>query len=88
MTLRIEKDSDGRRAVIRLSGRLRSEYLEELKEQLRGERGQITIDLDGVTLVDVEAVRFLNQCAADGVEVVHGSLFIREWMAREQNRKQ
>ena len=33
MTLRIERNSDGRRTLIRLIGRVRSEHLEELKKQ-------------------------------------------------------
>jgi hypothetical protein len=33
MTLKIERNSDGRRTLIRLIGRVRSEHLEELKKQ-------------------------------------------------------
>jgi len=62
MTLKIEKVSDGRKTVIRLSGRLRSEHLDELKTQIDGDQSQIALDLDGVTLVDVEVIRFLNTC--------------------------
>jgi hypothetical protein len=42
------------------------------------------LDLGEVTLVDVDVVRFLKACEADGVEVVHCSRYIREWMLREQ----
>ena len=56
MTLKIETDCDGRKTVIRLSGRLRSEHLDELKTQVAGDASRIALDLDGVTLVDVEAV--------------------------------
>jgi len=42
------------------------------------------LDLDEVTLVDVDVVRFLKACEAAGVEVVHCSRYIREWMPREQ----
>jgi hypothetical protein len=62
MTLKIETDSDGQKKIIRLSGRLRSEHLDELKTQMDGDQSRIAVDLDGVTLVDVEAVRFLNTC--------------------------
>jgi hypothetical protein len=30
----------------------------------------IALDLDGVTLVDVEAVRFLNSCEENGIELL------------------
>jgi hypothetical protein len=33
MTLKIERNSDRRRTLIRLIGRVRSEHLEELKKQ-------------------------------------------------------
>jgi anti-anti-sigma regulatory factor len=88
MTLRIERESDGQKTIIRLSGRLQSEQLEELTAQLQGDRRQIALDLEGVTLVDVEAVRFLNQFEASGIAMIHGSPYIREWMAREKGRQE
>ena len=86
MTLRIEKDSDGRKTVIRLNGRLQSEHLDELKTQIGVNHSRIGLNLDGVTLVDVEIVRFLNACEEGGVELLHCSRYIREWMAREKDR--
>ena len=83
MTLRIDKASDGLRTTIRLSGQIQWEHLEELKSQMLGGRGTV-LDLDEVTLVDVDVVRFLKACEADGVEVVRCSRYIREWMLREQ----
>ncbi len=86
MTLKIEKDSDGPKTIIRLSGRLQSEHLDELKTQIRNDQSRIALDLDGVTLVDVGAIRFLNACEENGVEVLHCSRYIREWMIREKDR--
>jgi anti-anti-sigma regulatory factor len=88
MTLKIEKDREGNKRVMRLSGRLRSEYLNELKTQIEGDATRVVLDLDGVTLVDIEVVRFLNACEAGGVEILNGSPYIREWMHREQNSKE
>ena len=88
MTLKIEKVSDGRKTVIRLSGRLQSEHLDEFKAQIGGDYAPIALDLDGVTLVDVEVVRFLNTCEGNHVELLHCSPYIREWMLREQERKE
>jgi len=87
MTLKIEKDSDERKTVIRLSGRLRSEHLAELKTQMDGDQSRIVLDLDGVTLVDVEAVRFLNTCEKSGTELLHCWPYIREWIIREKDRE-
>ena len=85
MTLRIQRDSDGRGTTIRLIGRVRSEHLQELKEQLATAGSKIVLDLDEVTLVDVDVVRFLVACEANGAEVLRCSPYIREWMLREMN---
>jgi hypothetical protein len=87
MTLKIEKDSDGGKTVIRLSGRLRSEHLDELKTQMDGDQSRIALDLDGVTLVDVEVIRFLNTCEESGVDLLHCWPYIREWIMREKDRE-
>ena len=87
MTLKIEKDSDGRKTVIRLSGRLRSEHLAQLKTQMDGDQSRIALDLDGVTLVDVEVIRFLNTCEESGTELLHCWPYIREWIIRERDRE-
>jgi hypothetical protein len=83
MTLKIEKVSAGPKTIIRLSGRLQAEHLDELRAQLAGDWGGIGLDLDSVTLVDVEVVRFLNTCEEHNVELLHCSPYIREWMMRE-----
>lgn len=87
MTLRIEKTADRHKTIIRLSGRLQSEYLEELKMQINVEQSPIALDLEGVTLVDIEIVRFLNACENSGVELLHCWPYIREWMIRETARE-
>ena len=85
MTLRIENYADGRKTVIRLSGRLQSTHLDELTTQLEGARSRIALDLSGVVLVDVEVVRFLNGCEESGVELLHCRPYMREWMIREKD---
>src|SRR5580698_6615391 len=84
MTLRIVKRRHGGRTVFKLSGRIRSGDIEGLREQMDGHTGGVTLDLEEVTLVDVEVVRFLGMCEANGVELVHCSPYIREWIRREQ----
>ena len=87
MTLRIERSPDDRDAVLRLIGRIRSEHLEELKSQMGGAEPPVALDLEGVTLVDLEVIRFLATCEAAGIEVLHCSPYIREWMRRERESK-
>ena len=42
------------------------------------------LDLEHLTLVDVEGVRFLGACEAKGIELIRCSPYIREWIARER----
>ena len=84
MTLRIEKYSDKGKVVLRISGRISSEHLSELHAELVGDKKGSALDLEHVTLVDVEGVRFLGACEAEGMELLHCSPYIREWIARER----
>jgi hypothetical protein len=85
MTLRIERISDGRKSILGLSGRIGSEHLVELKAEIESLGAETVLDLEHVTLVDVEAVRFLSDCEFRKIELVHCSPYIREWIARERN---
>jgi hypothetical protein len=60
--------------------------LEELKAEIDRGRPRVVLDLEEVGLVDVEGVRFLNACEAEGISVLHCSPYIREWMLRERGR--
>jgi len=53
---------------------------------MQGNGPRVVLDLDEVRLVDVEAVRFLGVCEAEGIALLHGSPYIREWIASEQHR--
>jgi anti-anti-sigma regulatory factor len=82
--LKIERDWDGSSTVIRLIGRIQSIDVAELKAQMEGGGPRFVLDLDEVNLVDVDVVRFLCDCKERGVELAHCSLYIREWILREQ----
>jgi anti-anti-sigma regulatory factor len=85
MTLKIEKHWDGHRTTIRLIGRMQAEHLEGL-EKLIGESGPaISLDLDEVALVDVESVRFLGDCEAQGATLLNCSPYIRDWIGKERD---
>ena len=87
MTVRIERETSRLKTMIRVSGRLQSTHLDELKTQLESVQSRIVLDLNGVTLVDVETVRFLNACEQEGVEFLHCWPYIREWMVREKGKE-
>jgi ABC-type transporter Mla MlaB component len=88
MTLRMERFSAKRGTRIRLSGELRNEQLNDLQTEIERGGPQVTLDLDELNLVDIDAVRFLNAWVDQGVKVVNCSRYIREWMYREQKHKQ
>jgi anti-anti-sigma regulatory factor len=85
MTLRIENASEGHSTTIRLIGRMRAEHLEELEKQIRESGPAITLDLEEVTLVDVEVVRFLGTCEARGTTLLRCSPYIRDWIGKERD---
>lgn len=84
MTLRIDKISDGQLVILRLSGRLQSENLEELRAYLTGLTEKLVLDLEQVKLVDREAVCFLAACEREGAHLSQCSPYIREWINREK----
>ena len=86
MTLRIERIPGKRRTRIRLSGAFRSEHVDQVKTEVEPGGSQVALDLEEVDLVDVEGVRFLNACEAEGILVLNCSPYIREWMLRERDR--
>jgi anti-anti-sigma regulatory factor len=85
MTLKIEKYSAADSTTIRLIGRMRAEHLEELEKQIRESGPAITLDLEEVTLVDVEVVRFLGACEARGATFLNCSPYIRDWIGKERD---
>src|SRR5436309_4917782 len=77
MTLKIERNSDGRRTVIRLIFGASSIGTSRGIEETDGrQRPPIGFDMECVTLVDIEVVRFLNACEKSGVELIHCSPYI------------
>ena len=86
MTLKIERIPAGREARVRLSGQIRSEHIGELKAELERGESRVALDLEEVDLVDVQGVRFLNECEAAGIPILHCSTYIRAWMLRERGR--
>ena len=85
MTFKIQKDCNGQTTTIRLIGRIESEHLSELKAQTAGLGQKIVLDLTEVTLVDVDVIRFLAICEDEGIEVLHCSAYIEEWIRRERH---
>ena len=86
MTLRIEKDSDGQTTTLRLIGRMRREHIEELKTQIKAGGPSVTLDLNDISLVDLDVIRFLATCQTEGIPLVHCSRYISNWITKERLR--
>ena len=78
MTLKIERYSEGPTSTtIRLIGRMQAEHLAELEKYIRESGSKIVIDVEEVDLVDVQVVRFLGVCEAQGITLLNCSLYTR-----------
>jgi len=84
VTLRIERYSERDLTTIRLIGRMQAEHVDDVQNQIDESGGDVTLDLEDVTLVDVEVVRFLGHCQTRGITVVNCSPYIADWIARER----
>ena len=82
--MKIEKASQCGMTTIHLSGHFQADHIGELTNQLQENGPRLVLDLKEVTVVDVEVVRFLGACEANGVKIVHCPRYIREWMNRER----
>lgn len=85
--LRIEKFSEGRATVVRLSGRIQAGHLPELDLQIESCTLKPVLNLEEVLLVDRAVVRFLGAYESNGVELLNCPLYIREWILRESARE-
>jgi len=83
--LRISRSS-GSTVVFSISGRIEAEDLAELQRLLNLEPvGQdIAMDLQDITIVDREAVKFLAGCEQQGIQLENCPAYIREWIGRER----
>jgi anti-anti-sigma regulatory factor len=72
--------------VFTLSGRIDAENLAELKRVIESEaRGRhIALDLSDLTLVDRDAVKFLERCETDSIKLENCPAYIREWIERDR----
>jgi anti-anti-sigma regulatory factor len=87
MVLRIERVSHERLTILRLSGRLQLEHVEQLKSQIEASAQRVVLDLEGVKLVDQDSVCFLAACETKGVKLSCCSPYIRDWINREKTSR-
>jgi hypothetical protein len=83
--LRIERSTD-LGVVFTLTGRIAADDIVELQRLIGLESvGQdITFDLREITMVDREAVKFLERCKAQNIKLENCPAYIREWIQTER----
>ena len=59
----------------------------QVRSEVEGAEQPVVLDLEEVDLVDVDGVRFLNECESAGISILCCSPYIREWMLREQGEQ-
>ena len=84
--LRITKTENGG-VVLKLSGRIETENIAEVKSLLNAETSgrHVHLDLSDLTLVDQEVVSFFRHCEGDGIELKNCPAYVREWMKQEKS---
>lgn len=83
MVLKIETVPDGQHTVFRLSGRIESQQVQDLKARTESMAHSIVFDLEEVRVVDLDAVHFLAVCEAKGMKLRNCPPYIREWILTE-----
>jgi len=85
--LKIQRTANGD-VVLTVSVRLEAGNASELSALLASEpAGQaVVLDLKDVVLVDRDIVRFLRACERDGIALRNCPPYIRDWIARDQER--
>ena len=85
--LRIERRSKGRSSTnLKLSGRMQADGLSELLAEIEKCNPLPSLDLEEVTLLDRDSVRFLIRCESEGIQLVNCPLYVREWITREEGK--
>jgi anti-anti-sigma regulatory factor len=83
--LKITRSTNAGTTTLTVSGRIDAGQLSDLRGLIEAERTtDVVVDLNEVSLVDVEVVRFLRQCEMQGIRLAHCPAYVREWMVREK----
>jgi hypothetical protein len=86
--LKIQRISEKGATRLLLSGELRCEHIEEVRIEIACVAAPVTLDLQEVGLVDIDGIRFLNECRTQGAKIKNGAPYIREWMRQETPKKE
>ena len=86
MVLRIEQIADDSETIFTLIGRITSPDVQQLKAEIAEARNRVTLDLQQVWLVDLDAVHFLASAERQGIHLRRLPPYVREWILQEKPR--
>ncbi len=83
--LRIQRSANGQ-VVFTLSGQMDGKDIGELETLVRSETNghRVVLDLKDLTLVNEDAISFLEGCEADSITLKNCPPYIREWINRQR----
>jgi anti-anti-sigma regulatory factor len=86
--LRIQRSAKDE-VVFTLSGQMDEEPVTELKTLIDSEAAgrRIVLDLKNVTLVNEDAITFLERCESNSIMLGNCPLYIREWITRQRDAR-
>ena len=81
--LKITRSANGE-VIFTVSGRMDAENLAELEMLFGSEANgrRLLLDLKDLTLVDQDAISFLERCEAGNIQLKNCPAYIREWITR------
>jgi hypothetical protein len=79
--LRIQRSANGE-VVFTLSGQMAEEPIAELETLINSEASgiRIVLDLKDVTLVNGDAISFLERCESNSITLKNCPAYVREWI--------
>lgn len=88
--LKIERKAEtGKRVTFRLFGKVTSEHVAEVTRLTRLARRagkKVTLDLEGVGLIDRGAMEFFSHGDGCDVKLLHCPQYVREWLRCERRK--
>ncbi len=85
--LRIEWQSKGKSSIhLKLSGRLQADGLSDVLAEIAKCDSPPCLDLEEVTILDRDSIRFLIRRESEGIQLVNCPLYVQEWITRERGQ--
>jgi hypothetical protein len=83
--LRIQRSENGE-VVFTLSGQMDEEPIAELEKLLNSEASgrRMVLDLKDLTLVNEDAIIFLERCESNSITLQNCPPYVREWIKRQR----